>query len=145
MNFTLTGLRELSRSIELMAEAFSKGNIQKAINEEIEYLQSKIKARLGSLGSYVKIDYEDHILYLQYRIDSKKITARDYHNPASPKFNITGQGQPFQDVLADADEGYIEIEPAPKAPIPISRGQAPGIRLRAKMGPKAVERIRKRL
>jgi hypothetical protein len=124
-----------------VAEAFDRRNIEKAINEEIEYLHSKIKARLGSLGSYLKIDYETHTLYLQYRIDSKKVTARDYHNPASKRFNITGQGQPFQDVLAD--EGYIEIEPAPKTPIPISRGQAPGIRLRAKMGPKAVERIRK--
>jgi len=143
MSFALKGLREFNRAIALQRAHFS-GNIQKALDREIEYLGAKIKMRLGRLGQYVQIDLQKDTISLKYLIGTtpkgKPITtAKDYHNPASKRFNIAGQRQPFQDVLAE--EGYIDISPAPGQPIPISSREAPGVRITAKVGPGAKKRI----
>ena len=143
MSFTLTGLQEFSRRIEA-EQAFFIERTKSAIDKEIAYLREKIAVRLGSLGSYVDMDLSEDILSLRYNIGMKKsgkpdTSARDYHNPGSPKFNITGQRQPFQDVLTE--EGYIDISPGPGEAIPVSHGSAPGIRITAKMGLAAVARL----
>jgi hypothetical protein len=137
----ITGLRELERTIEVSIAA-AKHRLDRAIGQEIEYLGAKIKSRLGSLGSYVEIDIQGKGIVLRYVvIEKKSTTARDYHNPASRRFNITGQRQPFQDVLAE--EGYENISPAQGQTIQVVQGEAPGVRITATMGPDAVRRLQR--
>jgi len=142
--FTLEGLRDLQRLIEVKGIRMA-ADMDAKLQEECALIQQEIQSRMtgrdASLSSFVRVNSGEKTVYLQYEMGTndkgkRQVTARDYHNPASPKY---GGMQPFQQALLAL--GYEDIEPDYGASIPVSHGEAPGIRLKAKMGPDVIKRL----
>lgn len=136
MELTLIGLREAERFVEVKIQAL-KEKVDRGIDAELERLKAAIEPRLGSSipRGALTIDWDSKSLYLKFRYGRVK-TARDFHNPSAGK---RFRDQPFQDVLAS--QGYIDIEPDRGQAIEVSHGEAPGVRIKAKMTPEVIERI----
>jgi hypothetical protein len=138
MSFTLEGLRDLERII--IDKRRQVEDIDIALNKELVLLQQLIQSYMGGsdtkLVPYVRLDLGDKMVYLEYNMGDGKVTARDYHNPGSPKFKGS---QPFQQALEAM--GYENIEPGFGQAIPVSSGSAPGIRLKARMSDEVINRL----
>jgi hypothetical protein len=151
MILNLQGLQDASRIIEVKVNEI-KANLRKGIEKEIELVRSRIEDRMRSGGDaslvpYLRIDFENMILHLQYDMGSKtlksgqtvkNVSARKKHNPHWKAF----KHQPVQDALKDL--GYSDISPDRGVPIsPASSGSAPNVRISATVTPEVIRRIMK--